>query len=104
MSRLNTLRKKSSSTGARARPHLPFEISMCDNACREQGGTIRAGNWEIQTPIAGLVFRSQTRSALAKDERPLPYLAFRNHAAADARCRGRALLRELPRTVPGHAC
>src|SRR3982074_2101454 len=76
---------------------------MCDNGRRESRGIIGAGNREIQAPIARLVFRAQTRPALAKNERSLPHLAFGNHAAADARCGGRALLQQLSPAVPGHA-
>ena len=71
---------------------IRLEILVCDNGYREPVGTVRAGNREIQTPIAGLVLPAETRPSLAKNKRTLPYLAFRNHAATDARCRGRSLL------------
>src|SRR5258708_29858100 len=80
-----------------------MEISMCDNGCRESRDTDRAGVYEIQAPVACMVFRAETRPPLAKNERSLPHLALGNHAAADARCGGGALLRKFPGAVPGRA-
>src|SRR5260370_28899130 len=80
-----------------------MEILVGEKGWREYRGTVRAGNQEIQAPVARLVFRAETRPPLAKNERPLPRLALGNHAAADTGCGGGALLRKVPCAVPGHA-
>src|SRR6266704_6828461 len=80
-----------------------MEISMCDNVCRESRDTVRAGVYEIRAPVACMVYRADTRPPLAKNERSLPHLALGNHAAADARCGGGALLRKFPGAVPRRA-
>src|SRR5207247_6326245 len=51
-------------------------------------------------PAAHVVSAPRTRSALAKDQRPVPHPRVRNHAAADAGRSRAAEVRGMARQVP----
>ena len=78
---------------------IPFDPPMCENRAGEPAENSRGGIAKIQAAHAFLVCRTQARPPLAPHARPVPHLAFGNHAAADAR-RGRdSLLRTIPRDL-----